>query len=269
MISVLFTTYCSPECLQKVLWGYEIQTYRDFEVIIAEDGATAGVRKLIDKMRLEVHYPIKHVWHTRKGFRKCEILNKAILVSEGEYILFAGGDCIPRMDFVEVHNRNREKGYFLSGGFAELSERVSVVLDKEKIRDQLCFQYEWLKKQGERMTVKKKLKLSANSKSRAYLNLLTPTKATWNGHNSSGWKKDILAINGFDEQMRYGAEDREFGERLVNNGIRPKQIRYSAICVQLNYGQEQREEENPLRSAVIRRATYREGRTWTKYGIKK
>lgn len=119
------------------------------------------------------------------------------------------------------------------------------------------------------MTIKKKLKLSTTPKNRAYLNLLTPTKATWNGHNSSGWKKDILAINGFDEQMRYGAEDREFGERLVNNGIRPKQIRYSAICVQLNDGQKQQEEESPLRSAVIRRATYREGRTWTKYGIKK
>lgn len=95
MISVLFTTYGSPKGLQKVLWGYEVQTYRDFEVIIAEDGADAEIKKMIDKMRLEVHYPIKHVWHLHKGFRKCEILNKAILVSEGDYVLFAGEIAFP------------------------------------------------------------------------------------------------------------------------------------------------------------------------------
>jgi hypothetical protein len=27
--------------------------------------------------------------------------------------------------------------------------------------------------------------------------------------------------------MKYGGEDRELGERLINFGIRPKQIRYS------------------------------------------
>ena len=39
------------------------------------------------------------------------------------------------------------------------------------------------------------------------LNFLTPTTPSWNGHNASGWKKDILAINGFDERMQYGGQD--------------------------------------------------------------
>jgi len=35
--------------MEKVLWGYAVQTARDFEIVIADDGsteATAGMRSL-------------------------------------------------------------------------------------------------------------------------------------------------------------------------------------------------------------------------------
>jgi hypothetical protein len=67
------------------------------------------------------------------------------------------------------------------------------------------------------------------------MNFITPTKRSWNGHNSSGFKNDILAINGFNELMQYGGEDRDLGERLHNYGILSKQIRYSAICLHLEH----------------------------------
>ena len=65
---------------------------------------------------------------------------------------------------------------------------------------------------------------------------LTTTKATWNGHNASTWKSYALAANGFNNAMRYGGEDREFGERLMNAGIRGKQVRHRPICVHLDHG---------------------------------
>ena len=37
--SVIFTTYNSPTWLEKVLWGFFSQTYRDFEIVIADDGS--------------------------------------------------------------------------------------------------------------------------------------------------------------------------------------------------------------------------------------
>ena len=55
-------------------------------------------------------------------------------------------------------------------------------------------------------------KLTATGFKRWALNTFTPTKASWNGHNASGWLSDILAVNGFDERMQYGGQDREFGE---------------------------------------------------------
>lgn len=63
------------------------------------------------------------------------------------------------------------------------------------------------------------------------LNAVTTTKPTWNGHNASGWMEDVMRVNGYDERMEYGGQDREFGERLVNCGITGLQIRYSAICL--------------------------------------
>ena len=36
-ISVIVSTYNAEEWLEKVLWGFEIQTYRNFELIIADE----------------------------------------------------------------------------------------------------------------------------------------------------------------------------------------------------------------------------------------
>jgi hypothetical protein len=79
------------------------------------------------------------------------------------------------------------------------------------------------------------MKLSAKGFLATLLNAVTPTKATWNGHNASCWKEELLAINGFNHEMQYGGEDRELGERLINNGLKSVQIRYSAICVHLDH----------------------------------
>jgi len=37
--SVILSTYNSPSWLEKVLTGYNNQTYRSFEVVIADDGS--------------------------------------------------------------------------------------------------------------------------------------------------------------------------------------------------------------------------------------
>lgn len=101
------------------------------------------------------------------------------------------------------------------------------------------------------------------------MNRITPTNASWNGHNSSGWKKDILAVNGYDERMKYGALDREMGERLMNVGIKGKQIRYSAVCLHLDHSRGYVNREDLARNAAIRAATQKEKKKWTDYGIRK
>ncbi|WP_281755618.1 glycosyltransferase family 2 protein [Neptunitalea chrysea] len=233
-ISVIISTYNAEEWLKKVLWGYENQTFRGFEVVIADDGSGEATKNLILQMQQEVSYPIVHVWQEDEGFQKSRILNKAIVACAHNYILMSDGDCIPREDFLEVHAAYREEGYFLSGGYFKLPMNISKMITKEDIIEGNCFDVDWLKKNGLKSSFKNS-KLTATGAKAKFLNKVTPTNASWNGHNASGWKKDILAVNGMNEKMKYGGQDRELGERLFNLGIKSKQIRYSAVCVHLDH----------------------------------
>ena len=88
---MVITTYNSPAWLGKVLTGYENQSDSDFRVIIADDGSTDETRQLIDSFRERGFLTIDHVWHEDDGFRKCQILNKAIRETDCDYLIFTDG----------------------------------------------------------------------------------------------------------------------------------------------------------------------------------
>lgn len=267
-ISVIISTYNAVEWLRLTLTGYKIQSFLDFELVIADDGSSFETSGFIDKFRKQSPVPVIHVWHEDKGFQKSKILNKAILACNADYILMSDGDCIPRKDYVETHMENREIGYFLSGGYFKLPMAISEKITEDDIMAQRCFDKFWLKKQGLEFSVIN-VKLTAGKKQAKLFNALTPTAATWNGHNASGWKKDIFAVNGFDERMQYGGQDRELGERLVNFGIKSKQIRYSAICVHLDHPRGYKTPESIAFNKNIRKQTREGEKTFTAFGIEK
>ncbi|MFX0558163.1 glycosyltransferase family 2 protein [Maribacter sp. CXY002] len=267
-ISVIVSTYNAEEWLKKVLWGFDQQTFKDFEVVIADDGSRDATKELIEEMSLQVSYPIVHVWQEDDGFQKSMILNKAVVACRSEYIIMTDGDCIPREDFVQVHYINKQQGYFISGGYYMLPMNISKLISLEDIEKQRCFNINWLKEKGIPKTFKNN-KLTATGIFSKLLNWITPTNASWNGHNSSGWKKDIVNVNGFDERMQYGGQDRELGERLFNFGIKSKQLRYSAVCVHLDHKRGYKTPESIAKNVGIRRKTKYEKRVWTHYGITK
>jgi glycosyltransferase involved in cell wall biosynthesis len=267
-VSVIISTYNSPAWLEKVLWGYECQTYKDFEIVIADDGSGEPTQNLIAQMKRESALQIIHVWHEDRGFQKSQILNKAIQASTTDYLIFSDGDCIPRKDFVQVHLDHLEKGYFLSGGYFMLPMETSKIVSREDICNGQAFDVKWLQAHGLPGTYKT-LKLTSSGWKQKLLNALTPTKATWNGHNASGWKKDIVAVNGFNELMQYGGQDRELGERMMNLGIRGKQIRYSAVCIHLDHKRGYNTKESIQFNINIRKETRKQKKTWTAFGILK
>jgi len=267
-ISVILTTYNQPDWLRKVLWGYEAQTFKDFEVLIADDGSGPDTRSLVEEFRDHSALTIRHIWHLHDGFRKCAILNAAIRESRTDYLVFTDGDCIPRNDFVEAHVRRARKGRFLSGGYVKLSTPVSQAITREDIHNQRPFDVEWLRSQGQPRT-SKHLKLTRSRSLAWLLNAAATTRPTWNGHNASGWKEDLVRVNGYNEDMRYGGLDRELGERLVNVGVRGLQIRYSAVCVHLEHPRPYRDPAILARNRAIREAVRRNHVTRTPNGIVK
>lgn len=267
-VSVIFSTYNSIDWLEKVLWGFSNQTYRNFEIVIADDGSRPETKNKIDEIRSSEGLDIIHVWQEDEGFQKSRILNKAVEASTTDYLIFTDGDCIPRSDFVETHVKFAEPGFFLSGGYFKLPMETSRRIRREDIFNENAFNPGWLRSNGLEWTYKL-LKLTAKGWVQSVLNALTTAKAGWNGHNASGWKKDIREVNGFDERMQYGGQDRELGERLLNKGLKSKQIRYSAICVHLDHARGYRTSESIGKNQEIRRHTRNSGIAWTPYGIKK
>ena len=266
LASVIFTTYNQPDWLEKTLLGFAVQDRTDFEVLVADDGSSLETRERIEGLRHSLPYVLRHVWHPDDGFRKCRILNRAIVHSRSEYLVFTDGDCIPRRDFIDTHLRLREPGRFLSGGYFKLPMSVSRDIDADDIASNRCFDLRWLRSRGLQRAARD-AKLAARGGAAALLDAVVPTRASWNGHNASGWKQDLLAANGFDERMGYGGQDRELGERLVNAGIRGKRIRHRAVCVHLDHARGYRTEESIRANLAIRAETRGQRLVRTAHGI--
>ena len=265
-VSVIFSTYRQPEWLDKTLFGFAHQVHRDFEVVIADDGSGEETAEVIRSARGRSGMRIEHVWQADQGFRKCRILNKAILKARGRYLIFTDGDCIPHPEFVARHVELAEPKRFLSGGLVRLLLGLSQDIRLEDIDSGRCFSPSWLLRRGMPFT-HKLLKLGAGPGFGAVLDHVSPTTAGWNGHNASGWKEDILRANGFDERMGYGGEDRELGERLENAGVRGKRIRHRVTCLHLDHPRGYRSAQARAANLAIRRQTRRQRRTCTRHGI--
>lgn len=267
-IGVIISTYNNPEWLEKTLWGYQTQTYSNFELIIADDGSKDETRELIDHFR-ETSFPdIKHVWHPDNGFQKCKILNRALSIAESEYLIFTDQDCIPSPDFIATHLHYAKEQFFLSAGYFRLPMGISKLVQRDDIASGRAFNLGWLKKQGLKSSFKN-TKLYKSKSFSSFMNFITPARASWNGCNSSGWRKDMLHINGFNETMQYGGEDREFGERLMNYGVRSKQIRYSAVCLHLDHSRPYKDEEKIRENIRIRKEIRKNRIIKTPFGIEK
>jgi glycosyltransferase involved in cell wall biosynthesis len=233
-VSVILSTYNQPRWLEKALWGYTCQTNRDFELVIADDGSGPETRALIDRFRSETWLRPVHVWHEDRGFRKTEILNRAILVAGGEYIIFSDGDCIPRDDFVATHVRLARPRHYLAGTLVRLSRELSERIDKDAIVSGRFADLEWLGEQGFQAG-RQVTKLARRPWLNAVSDVLSNVRPTFDGGNASTWREGLIAVNGFDHEMKYGLEDRSLGARLTHIGYRPRRIRHRAIVLHLDH----------------------------------
>jgi glycosyltransferase involved in cell wall biosynthesis len=267
MISVILSTYLKPDYLRKSLWGYECQTLSDFEIVIADDGSTSETSDVIEEFTARRSLRITHTWQPDRGFDKTTILNKAISKASGDYLVFSDGDCIPRMDFLATHHRQARPNAFLSGGAEYLTMVCSSDIDRSDISEGRVFNRRWLNAHGVQLSPFAKIAVPRFLA--PVRNLLTPTRRSFNGHNSSAWKRDVLAINGFDERMGYGGEDREVGERLINSGLRGISVRYSAICAHLFHDRPYATAKGFEINDGIRAITRNEKRVWTHHGVNK
>ena len=265
--SVIISTYNQPDWLEKCLWGFGYQTRRDFEVVIADDGSDQAARARAESVCEALDLTLNYVWHPDDGFQKCRILNKAILAARSDYLIFTDGDCIPKPDFIATHLDLRAPGRFLSGGYFKLPMSTSQAITQEDVASGRVFDGKWLRAHGVTAPWNKLLKIPATPRQAWWANRLTPANRSWNGNNSSTWRDLAIQTGGFDERMGYGGQDREFGERLMNAGVRPIMMRYSTGMLHLDHSRGYRNEEGIRKNRAIRAETRKQKMTRTAFGL--
>jgi glycosyltransferase involved in cell wall biosynthesis len=234
-ISLIVSSYNSPQWLSKVLDSIFAQSLQDFQLIVADDGSTAETESLLRHRAQNSPISIVHVWQEDQGFQKCRILNKAISVASGKQLIFTDGDCLLPPNFVQIHQEMARTGYFLTGAYFKLSAELSDLVSPDAIRASNVFRPSWLLANGLKLTPKL-FKLFVPPVAARLANHLTPTKKTWNGHNSSCLREDAVAVNGFNEEIQYGGEDVEFGCRLNHYGLQGRHLRFSTVPLHLHHG---------------------------------
>ncbi|UCC24318.1 MAG: glycosyltransferase family 2 protein [Gemmatimonadales bacterium] len=243
---VVVTTYRRPDALELVLRGYACQDTPAAEILVADDGSGDETGEVVDRVAEETGLPLVHVWHEDRGFRKTEVLNRAIRAAAAEYLIFTDGDCVPRRDFVATHLGLARPGHFLSGGYVRLSRETTEALTSGDVESGRAFEPGWLAAHGT-PGLRNRLRLLRGRTLPGLLDRVTPTRATWNGMGSSTWRQDLLRVNGFDLDLVYGGLDRELGQRLENAGLKGVQIRHRAVVLHLWHERPYRDEETMRR----------------------
>ena len=151
----------------------------------------------------------------------------------------------------------------------------------DEVLNGLPFDESWLRERRALARGRDRRKLTRSPRRAMWLDRLTTTRATWNGHNASAWKTDLLRVNGFDERMTYPVEDRELGERLRNAGVRPIQARHRAVCAHVEHERPWLDPGAQATNERLRAETrgvprplrifqgFAHGRDWTEHGIHK
>lgn len=224
--SLVIATYNWKEALAAVLATVRAQEELPDEVVIADDGSRADTGELIAGEAKTFPVPLSHIWHEDRGFRLGTIRNKAMAAARGDYLIQLDGDLLLHRAFVRSHKRFAERGQYVQGSRAMLdaaatarclaSGRFVVGPFTHGVRNRANAVYApFLARfvRGPR-------------------DALTRTR----GANMAFWRDDIIRVNGYNEEIEgWGREDSELAARLVNAGIRRRNLKFAAVAWHLDH----------------------------------
>jgi glycosyltransferase involved in cell wall biosynthesis len=265
--TIIAAFYNKIDYLKLVLAGLDRQTEKDFELIIADDGSRKDIVEEIKVIQKKHSFPIKHIWQEDNGFRKNKILNKSVLYSESDYLIFIDADCVPHSGFVEGHLNFAQDKSALTGRRVNLSQKITSellvqnvcegFLEKKFIRLSLDGIF------GESVDVEKGIYI----RNKFLMSLFNKKNRGLLGCNFSLFKNDLININGFDE--RYEApsigEDSDVQFRLEISGVQIKSINHAAVQYHLYHKLQERPQHNLILFAEIKKNKV----AFTPFGLKK
>lgn len=134
-VSVIVAGYNQVRGIGLVLAALGASRADRFEVVIADDGSEP---QLVDGLADEIAaapFPVRWCWQEDRGFRKSRSLDRAVMMTRSQLLVFLDGDCIPQRNLVEIYRQQWRPREFMTGGVIFLSDRFSARLDRQKVAD--------------------------------------------------------------------------------------------------------------------------------------
>ena len=249
--SLVISVYDKSDELKLIFTALSVQSFTDFEVIIAEDGMNENMNKLINDWKSKKLFPVKHLTQQDKGFRKNKILNESIRRAATDYLIFFDGDCIPHPDFVKEHFENRRSNSVLCGRRVNLTKSASEKINANSI----------LNKEYSRLKLSRIIYSSLNRDKNDFnfnieegfiirnsllRKLFTNEDEHILGCNFSVHKALLEKINGFDENYEGPGlgEDSDIEYRLRLAGAEFRSVRNLAVQYHLYHPKTKEDEKN-------------------------
>ncbi len=227
MLTLIIAVYKNIDAVNLIFECLAHQSFKNFEVIVAEDNDGDAMKLFIDLLRKKYAFTIKHVHQSDAGFRKCRALNEAIKMAESDYLVFIDGDCLLHRHFLRAHFNNRQKKIALWGRRVMLSPLLTQQIYNDK--------------KIAHLNLAELLKFGATRLDCALYLPAMPTPISTESHiwgcNWSIFKEDILSVNGFDEDYVSAGvgEDTDIEWRLFKSGMQLKKIKFQAIQYHLHH----------------------------------
>ncbi|MEP6644033.1 MAG: glycosyltransferase [Acidobacteriaceae bacterium] len=243
--SIIIGTYNDLDILEASLASFAVQSFRNFEIVIADDGSSQDYAPILAAWSPRFTHGIQHVTHKKHGFRKARVLNRAIRVSRFEHLIFVDMDCLPRRDFIANHLAHLRPGAVIAGRRVHLNREViptpTDILERGLGFDPLTLLKLWLK--GKARVIEHGISLPFFYES---------SNNSLQGSNFSVCKTDLEAVNGFNEEFEgWGKEDMELGLRFQLSGVRVRNLRNRVIQYHLLH--QQQPSDNPASDRIYER----------------
>jgi len=205
--SVIIAVYQDFEALELIFESLVYQTYKNFEVVVAEDGRSDRMNEFIALARTKYDFPIIHTTQEDTGVRKSKSQNNGIKAAQGEYLIFIDGDCILYSNFIENHIALSAKKSVITGRRVNMGPKYSKQLRERSITS-LELEKKFIQKYldiredaKDEKHSEEGFKIKPNGLIDKLIKKIRKKEFPMLGCNMSCYKKAMLDINGFDEGL--------------------------------------------------------------------
>lgn len=264
-VSLIIAVYKDVEALELIFGSLTSQTYKNFEIVVAEDGESDVMRECVQKAKKKYDFEILHTSQEDNGVQKSKSQNNAIKASRGEYLIFIDGDCLLYKDFIKNHVAISDEKSIITGRRVNLGTKYSQLLRERKITSQ------WLEKHF----VQKYFDIKEDAKKErhceegfsikpyglihALMKKYRKKSFPLLGCNMSFYKQAILDINGFDEGLGNSAmaSDTDLTWRFEGRGYKVEPARFLANEFHLYHKRSPHEYNRDLDTQMLENQTNR------------